>query len=46
MVSLASLVITVVVVVALLMIAGASFRVLRQYERGVMFTLGRFSRIR
>jgi regulator of protease activity HflC (stomatin/prohibitin superfamily) len=46
MVSLAGLVTTVIVVVALLTIAGASFRVLRQYERGVMFTLGRFSSVR
>ena len=33
------------VVFAILIFAGASFRVLRQYERGVMFTLGRFSRV-
>jgi regulator of protease activity HflC (stomatin/prohibitin superfamily) len=35
-----------VVVIVVLMIANASFRVLRQYDRGVMFTLGRFSSVR
>jgi regulator of protease activity HflC (stomatin/prohibitin superfamily) len=32
--------------VLLFILANASARVLRQYERGVMFTLGRFSRVR
>jgi regulator of protease activity HflC (stomatin/prohibitin superfamily) len=45
MLSLAGIVIPSVVVFALLILANASFRVLRQYERGVMFTLGRFSRV-
>jgi regulator of protease activity HflC (stomatin/prohibitin superfamily) len=35
-----------VLVLALLWIANASLKVLREYERGVMFTLGRFSRVR
>ncbi len=30
----------------LLIVANASIRILRQYERGVMFTLGRFSSVR
>ena len=44
MLSLVTLV--AIVFFAVLILAGASFRVLRQYERGVMFTLGRFSRVR
>jgi regulator of protease activity HflC (stomatin/prohibitin superfamily) len=43
---LSGIVTAFVVVVVLLMIANASFRVLRQYDRGVMFTLGRFSSVR
>ena len=35
-----------VVIVLLLWIANASFKVLREYERGVQFTLGRFSGVR
>ena len=46
MFALSGLVTTLVVLFVLLVIANASFRVLRQYERGVMFTLGRFSGIR
>jgi regulator of protease activity HflC (stomatin/prohibitin superfamily) len=34
------------IVVVALWIAGSAFRVLREYERGVMFTLGRFSSVR
>jgi regulator of protease activity HflC (stomatin/prohibitin superfamily) len=34
------------ILIVVLMIANASFRVLRQYDRGVMFTLGRFSSVR
>src|SRR5450755_5009955 len=37
---------SIAVVVLVLLFAWASLRVLRQYERGVMFTLGRFSRVR
>jgi regulator of protease activity HflC (stomatin/prohibitin superfamily) len=36
----------VAIVIFLLILLNASIRVLRQYERGVMFTLGRFSSIR
>ncbi len=44
MFSLAVFVTPIIAVVLVLSLANASFRVLRQYERGVMFTLGRFSR--
>jgi regulator of protease activity HflC (stomatin/prohibitin superfamily) len=37
---------TIAIVVLVLILAWASLRVLREYERGVMFTLGRFSRVR
>jgi regulator of protease activity HflC (stomatin/prohibitin superfamily) len=37
---------TIAAVVLVLIVAAASIRVLREYERGVMFTLGRFSRVR
>jgi regulator of protease activity HflC (stomatin/prohibitin superfamily) len=37
---------SIAVVVLVLLFAWASLRVLREYERGVMFTLGRFSRVR
>ncbi len=43
MLSLAGLAIPIFVIFVLFALANASFRVLRQYERGVMFTLGRFS---
>jgi regulator of protease activity HflC (stomatin/prohibitin superfamily) len=33
-------------VVLVLIVAAAFLRVLREYQRGVMFTLGRFSRVR
>jgi len=36
----------IAIVVFVLIFAWASLRVLREYERGVMFTLGRFSRVR
>jgi regulator of protease activity HflC (stomatin/prohibitin superfamily) len=38
--------VTFVLVVIAFSVGSASFRVLRQYERGVMFTLGRFSSVR
>ena len=44
--SLAGLVTPLVIFVLALMLANSAFRVLRQYERGVMFTLGRFSSVR
>jgi regulator of protease activity HflC (stomatin/prohibitin superfamily) len=43
---LAGLLTPTIVLVLALILANASVRVLRQYERGVMFTLGRFSRVR
>jgi len=43
---LAGLVTPIAVIFVLLILVSASFRVLRQYERGVMFTLGRFSSVR
>jgi regulator of protease activity HflC (stomatin/prohibitin superfamily) len=46
MFSMAALITPIVVTFAILILVNASFRVLRQYERGVMFTLGRFSRVR
>jgi regulator of protease activity HflC (stomatin/prohibitin superfamily) len=46
MLSLAGLVTPIIIIFAVLILANASFRVLRQYERGVMFTLGRFSSVR
>jgi regulator of protease activity HflC (stomatin/prohibitin superfamily) len=44
--TLAGLVVPFIAILALIIVANASVRVLRQYERGVMFTLGRFSRVR
>jgi regulator of protease activity HflC (stomatin/prohibitin superfamily) len=44
--SLAALVGPIFIIVVLVGLANASVRVLRQYERGVMFTLGRFSSVR
>lgn len=35
-----------IIAVVLLTLANASIRILREYERAVMFTLGRFSRVR
>jgi regulator of protease activity HflC (stomatin/prohibitin superfamily) len=46
MFSLAGLLTPIVVIFLILIVANAAFRVLRQYERGVMFTLGRFTSIR
>ena len=43
---LAGLVTPIAAIFVLLILVSASFRVLRQYERGVMFTLGRFSSVR
>jgi len=45
MLTFAGLLTPVIVIFLLLIIANASIRVLRQYERGVMFTLGRFSNV-
>jgi regulator of protease activity HflC (stomatin/prohibitin superfamily) len=44
--SLASLLGPVIIIFLVLFVASACVRVLRQYERGVMFTLGRFSGVR
>ena len=43
MLTLSGLITPIVLVFLILIVANASFRVLRQYERAVMFTLGRFS---
>ena len=45
MFSLSSYVIILALVVAFLLVA-ASVRILREYERAVVFTLGRFQRVR
>jgi regulator of protease activity HflC (stomatin/prohibitin superfamily) len=42
----AALFLPVIVIFAALIVINASIRILRQYERGVMFTLGRFSAVR
>jgi regulator of protease activity HflC (stomatin/prohibitin superfamily) len=46
MVTFAGLLTPIAVIFVLLILLNASIRVLRQYERGVMFTLGRFSGVR
>jgi regulator of protease activity HflC (stomatin/prohibitin superfamily) len=46
MLPLAGLILPIVIIILALSIANASFRVLRQYERAVMFTLGRFAGVR
>lgn len=46
MFTLATFITPIVIIFFMIVIANASFRVLRQYERGVMFTLGRFSSVR
>jgi regulator of protease activity HflC (stomatin/prohibitin superfamily) len=46
MLSLAGLFTPIIVIFVALILINASVRILRQYERGVMFTLGRFSSIR
>ena len=46
MFTLAALFTPIVVIFVALILINASVRILRQYERGVMFTLGRFSSVR
>jgi regulator of protease activity HflC (stomatin/prohibitin superfamily) len=46
MFTFAALFLPIIVIFAALIVINASFRILRQYERGVMFTLGRFSNVR
>ncbi len=46
MLTVAGLLTPIIVIFVALIIVNASIRILRQYERGVMFTLGRFSSIR
>jgi regulator of protease activity HflC (stomatin/prohibitin superfamily) len=46
MLMLAGFVAPFVAVVVLMLLANASVKVLREYERGVIFTLGRFSHVR
>jgi regulator of protease activity HflC (stomatin/prohibitin superfamily) len=40
-----ALVLPVIIILALIVLANTSIKVLRQYERGVIFTLGKFSHI-
>jgi regulator of protease activity HflC (stomatin/prohibitin superfamily) len=46
MLTFAALLTPIIVIFVALILINASIRVLRQYERGVMFTLGRFSSVR
>ena len=46
MLTFAGLFTPIIVIFVALILINASIRILRQYERGVMFTLGRFSSIR
>ena len=46
MFTFAALLTPIIVIFVALILINASIRVLRQYERGVMFTLGRFSSVR
>jgi regulator of protease activity HflC (stomatin/prohibitin superfamily) len=46
MFSIAALLTPIIVIFVALVVINASVRILRQYERGVMFTLGRFSSVR
>ena len=46
MLTFAALFTPIVVIFVALIVINASIRILRQYERGVMFTLGRFSSVR
>jgi regulator of protease activity HflC (stomatin/prohibitin superfamily) len=43
---LSALLLPVFVAIGLVLILGSAVKILRQYERGVMFTLGRFSSVR
>jgi regulator of protease activity HflC (stomatin/prohibitin superfamily) len=46
MLALTGLVLPFIVVIFVLLVANASVKVLREYERAVMFTLGRFSQVK
>jgi regulator of protease activity HflC (stomatin/prohibitin superfamily) len=46
MFTFAALFFPIIIIFAALIVINASIRILRQYERGVMFTLGRFSSVR
>jgi regulator of protease activity HflC (stomatin/prohibitin superfamily) len=46
MFTFAALFLPIIIIFAALIVINASIRILRQYERGVMFTLGRFSSVR
>lgn len=46
MLSFAGILTPIIVIFLALIVINASVRILRQYERGVMFTLGRFSSVR
>jgi regulator of protease activity HflC (stomatin/prohibitin superfamily) len=45
MIMFSALVLPVIIILALIVLANTSIKVLRQYERGVIFTLGKFSHI-
>jgi regulator of protease activity HflC (stomatin/prohibitin superfamily) len=45
MLTFSALILPVILVIVVLVLANSSIKVLRQYERGVIFTLGRFSRV-
>jgi regulator of protease activity HflC (stomatin/prohibitin superfamily) len=45
MITFSALVLPVIIILALIVLANTSIKVLRQYERGVIFTLGKFSHI-
>jgi regulator of protease activity HflC (stomatin/prohibitin superfamily) len=45
MITFSALLLPVIIVFALIVLANTSIKVLRQYERGVIFTLGKFSHI-
>ncbi len=46
MIQVSAFVILLAIIAIVAVVGQSAFKVLRQYERGVMFTLGRFSRIR
>jgi regulator of protease activity HflC (stomatin/prohibitin superfamily) len=45
MITFSALLLPVIIILALIVLANTSIKVLRQYERGVIFTLGKFSHI-
>jgi len=45
MLTFSALILPVIILIVILVLANSSIKVLRQYERGVIFTLGRFSHV-